>query len=583
MTPRPSRIGRASTPASTPRFRIARASASDREAIYRIRHEVYARELGQHATNDSGRLTDPVDAVNQYIVALIDGEVAGFVSLTPPGDHPYSIDKYFRREDLPFPVDAGLHEVRLLTVQGERRGRELALLLMYAAFRWVESRGGSRVAAIGRREVMGLYRRAGLEPCGRSVRSGLVDYELMQAPVAAFRERAEAHPELIDRLERKADWRLAFPFRKPAPCFHGGRSIEAVGEAFDALSGRREVINADVLDAWYLPSPGVLKALGEHLPWLVATSPPTTCAGLVAAIAGARGLSPASILPGSGSSDLIFRAFPRWLDRSSRVLLLDPTYGEYAHVLERVIGCRVDHLELHRFDRYDLDPDRLIDALGEGYDLAVLVNPNSPTGRHLPRADLERVLRRVDATGTRVWVDETYVDYLGPGQSLERFAAASENVVVCKSMSKAYALSGLRVAYLCAGPHQLEDLRGITPPWVVGLPAQVAAVRALADPAYYAARFAETAALREDLAGRLAGLGWDVIPGVANFLLAHLPEDGPGSAGLVEACRAEGLYLRDAAGMGGGPGLDAVRLAVKDASTNARMVAILGKVLGGGA
>src|SRR6266576_385362 len=62
----------------------------------------------------------------------------------------------------------------------------------------------------------------------------------------------------------------------------------------------------------------------------------------------------------------------------------------------------------------------------------------------------------------------------------------SENVIVCKSMSKVYALSGARVAYLCAGPHQLEELRALTPPWVVSLPAQVAAVRALNDPAYYA-------------------------------------------------------------------------------------------------
>ena len=121
--------------------------------------------------------------------------------------------------------------------------------------------------------------------------------------------------------------------------------------------------------------------------------------------------------------------------------------------------------------------------MGDGYDLVVLVNPNSPTGQHIPRAKLANALRRAPAH-TRVWVDETYVEYAGPGQSLEHFAAASENVLVCKSMSKVYGLSGARVAYLCAGPHQLEALRAITPPWVVSLPAQVAAVRALQNPDY---------------------------------------------------------------------------------------------------
>src|SRR6185369_9289782 len=104
---------------------------------------------------------------------------------------------------------------------------------------------------------------------------------------------------------------------------------------------------------------------------------------------------------------------------------------------------------------------------------------------------------------TRIWVDETYIEYAGSGESLEQFAAESENVIVCKSMSKVYALSGARVAYLCAGAHQLEGLRAITPPWVVSLPAQVAATVALRDPRYYNGRYDETQVLREQLAGRL--------------------------------------------------------------------------------
>src|SRR5205085_4484533 len=144
------------------------------------------------------------------------------------------------------------------------------------------------------------------------------------------------------------------------------------------------------------------------------------------------------------------------------------------------------------------------------YDLMVLVNPNSPTGRHISRSHLEDVLRRAPL-GTRVWIDETYVEYAGADQSLESFAARSENVIVCKSMSKVYALSGARVAYLCAGAHQLEELRAITPPWVVSLPAQVAAVRALQDPSYYADRYRETAALRQELSLRLTALGLAVV------------------------------------------------------------------------
>ena len=191
---------------------------------------------------------------------------------------------------------------------------------------------------------------------------------------------------------------------------------------------------------------------------------------------------------------------------------------------------------------------------------------------------MKDLLRHVPVS-TRIWIDETYVDYTGEGHSLESFAIQTENVIVCKSMSKAYALSGVRSAYLCAAPHQLEELRSINPPWAVSLPAQVAAVRALQDPEYYAARYSETGVLRQKLAGDLSSLGLDVIPGVANFLLTHLPESGPAAEEVVQRCQARDLFLRDAAKMGSQMGRHALRVAVKDATTNRRMIKILEEIL----
>ncbi|MEY2429836.1 MAG: hypothetical protein QOJ40_2721 [Verrucomicrobiota bacterium] len=550
------------------------ATDQDRECIYRLRHEVYARELGQYAANPAARLRDALDDGNIYLVAKVAGQLAGFISLTPPGKAGYSIDKYVARDALPFPFDDRLFEIRLLTVLKPHRGRELATLLMYAAFRWVEAHGGTRIVAIGRREVVDMYLRSGLKPVGLTAQSGAVTYDLLETTTADLRERMKDFGGLLDRLEGKTVWEPNFPFRKPAPCFHGGAFFEAIGTTFDSLERSRAVINADVLDAWFPPSPKVLAALQEHLPWLLRTSPPTDCGGLIETIGQARGVARQNILPGAGSSDLIFRALRHWLTPASHVLILDPTYGEYAHMLEQVIGCTVDRLSLSRRNHYAVDLDRLEAAFTDAYDLVVLVNPNSPTGRHVPRVELERLLRLAPAR-TRVWVDETYVEYAGAAQSLERFAAASENVIVCKSMSKVYALSGARAAYLCAGAHQLEELRAITPPWVLSLPAQVAAVRALQDPEYYAARYAETANLRHQLAEQLDTLGLETIHGIATFNLCHLPPEGRVEATFVKRCRARNLVLRDAGAMGSQLGSHALRIAVKDSETNKEMVTIL--------
>lgn len=550
------------------------ANDHDRAAIYHLRHEVYAGELRQHPANETHTLVDALDGANLYLVAYAGAELAGFISLTPPDAPQFSVEKYIPRAELPFARGAEVFEARLLTVRARHRGTLVASLLMYAALRHVESHGGARIIGIGRREVLPVYRKVGFVTLGREVRSGAVVFELMQATTEQLRTRL--NPAWLARAERETNWQLPFAWRPPAPCFHGGAFFEAIGDEFQALRKRHEIINADVLDAWFPPSPRVVAALQSNLSWLVRTSPPAGCEGMLRALARARALDERCLVPGGGSSDLIFLVLRAWLTPASRVLLLDPTYGEYAHVLEKVIGCRVTRFRVEQAENYDVNFRALTGALQANYDFVVLVNPNSPTGRHADAAQLRAVLRAAPSS-TRFWIDETYLDYVGAAQSLESFAAASGNVVVCKSLSKVYALSGVRAAYLCGPRALMAELRAITPPWAVSLPAQVAVVNALLDAAYYRDRWADTHRQRAQLQEGLQRLGFTVTPGVANFLLCQLPDADLTVADLVQRCRARHLFLRDVSNMG--VTAHAMRIAVKDALTNQRMLGIIREVL----
>jgi histidinol-phosphate/aromatic aminotransferase/cobyric acid decarboxylase-like protein len=552
-------------PGNDARISVSIADTRDRERIYALRHEVYAAELGQHQENAAGLLSDQLDFVNTYLVAKIGSAIAGFVAITPPSEAGYSIDKYFAREDLPLVFDDGLYEIRLLTVTPEWRGSRAAPLLMYAAFRYVESVGGTSIICIGRLEMMEMYKRAGLRSLGSRTQSGRVTYELMTMESGDDHAR---HHDLLAWLERHADWQIrGVSFRRGGSCYHGGAFFDAIGDEFDRLGAKEDVINADVLDAWFDPAPSVINSLRSHLPWIVRTSPPTGCEGMQRMLAKARGVGPSNILPGAGSSDLIFLGLRHWLDAGSRVLILDPMYGEYAHVLEQVVGCTVDRFALSRSRNYAVNLKELARRLRGGYDWIVLVNPNSPTGQYVGREALETLLAD-SPRPTRFWIDETYVEYAGNSRSLERFAAASKNVVICKSMSKVYALSGARCAYLCGPPHMMDELRAISPPWSVSLPGQIAACEALRSTSYYEKRWEETHALRDQLAAGLGALGWDVVPGCANFLLCHLPPDQPAAAGLAAECRRRGLFIRDVANMGSCFDARTVRVAVKDWETN---------------
>jgi histidinol-phosphate/aromatic aminotransferase/cobyric acid decarboxylase-like protein len=239
----------------------------------------------------------------------------------------------------------------------------------------------------------------------------------------------------------------------------------------------------------------------------------------------------------------------------------------------------VTRLPLVRRDRYRVDLARLAPLLRETFDLVVLVNPNNPTGQHISADALQLVLAKVPRD-TLVWIDEAYVDYVDSNASLERWAQSTSNVVVCKSLSKGLALSGVRAAYLCGAQRLVDSLRRLTPPWAVALPAQVAVVHALRAREYYARRYRQTHALREELATGLRTVsGLDVLAGSTNSVLCHLPDDGPTVATVVTRCRERGLFIRDAGATSATLGQRVLRVAVKDADTNQRIKELLRVVL----
>ena len=547
----------------------------DRQTIYRMRHAVYATELSQHSENQDLSLTDPLDEFNVYIVAVVSNKLVGFISVTPPDKNTYSIDKYLSRESLPFAIDDGTFEIRILTIDKSLRGSRVAALLMYASLRWIEFNGGTRVVVIGRVELLALYLKIGLKNTGIQINSGALTFELMTVTINDARDNLRKYEHVLKTIFNRVDWKLDVPKTKSAPSFHGGAFFNAIGTDFSSLEKSKDIINADVLDAWFPPSPKVIDALQGYLPWLAKTSPPTESDGLIRTIAAVRKVNIESILPGAGSSDLIYLALPNWLDENSKVLILDPTYGEYAHVLENVVRCKVDRFLLDRENGYALDPNSLEPYFNDGYDLIILVNPNNPAGTYVERDMMEDVLSKIPST-TLVWVDETYIEYVGSENSLERFAATTDNIVVCKSMSKVYALSGLRVGYMCGPLQIIESLRTLTPPWNVGLPSQVAAVKALEDPNYYQRRYQETHQLRFKLSTDLMKMAnIDVINGFANFLLCEIPSTGPVTTELIEKCRRDGLYIRNVATTSSRLSERMFRVAVKDQETNSKIVAIL--------
>ncbi len=226
--------------AETMAFRpaISLASSEERKRIYRLKYDVYATELSQYQGNPGRCLRDDLDSFNTYIVAKVGGTIAGFISITPPTRSRYSIDKYFKREDFPFPLNEDVYEIRVLTVKSQLRGSALAGLLMYAAFRWIEDCGGKRIIAMGRHEVLTIYLKVGLKQLDRQVQSGCVTYHLLTADLSDLQQKATDYRRILRRFQEKIDWKLDVPFERPTRCYHGGAFFDSIGDTFDSLDKR---------------------------------------------------------------------------------------------------------------------------------------------------------------------------------------------------------------------------------------------------------------------------------------------------------------------------------------------------------
>lgn len=303
--------------------------------------------------------------------------------------------------------------------------------------------------------------------------------------------------------------------------------------------------------------------------------PDPECAELIAAAAARYGVPAAEIAAGNGSTELLHAACAMAAHMGyTRALVPVPAYGDYARAA-RAAGLEVEELVLAEADGFALDPGRLNGGQGQPV-LALLGQPNNPTGRALDAAALrEAAARRPDSLFV---ADEAYADFC---PDLDRLTSDRPgNVITLLSLTKFYAVPGLRLGLGLAAPDLAAGLRSRILPWSVNALAQAVGARALADADYATRSVAAVAGLREGLAAGLAALpGLAVFPSAANFLLCRLPDTGPDAAKLAGRLLAEhGVAIRVCANFTGLTDRH-FRVAVRGAEDNGRLLDALTAVL----
>ena len=323
------------------------------------------------------------------------------------------------------------------------------------------------------------------------------------------------------------------------------------------------------------PAPGVKEAVAAAFDRLV-HYPDSDCTELRLALADRNGLAPECICVSNGSTELIY-LLPRLMAGRS-ALVIAPPFSEYARALQRD-GREADYLHLFPEDSFALDPERLRERLADGYDLVILGNPGNPTGRLYSLTEVEGVRSLCREAGCLLVVDEAFMDFC-EGSSAKFLATGDDGLLVLRSMTKFYALPGLRLGYGIGSPATIARLASLREPWSVNTLAQVAGLASLAAAGHTEETLALVAGERQRISSALAALpGLRPFPAAANYLLVEIVA-GPSAAEVARQLLKKRLLIRTC---GNFTGLDDrfFRVAVRLPEENDRLVAGLGEILRG--
>ncbi len=255
---------------------------------------------------------------------------------------------------------------------------------------------------------------------------------------------------------------------------------------------------------------------------------------------------PENVMLGNGSSevfDMIWRSF---LQPGDEVIQHTPCFGIYK-LRCAVCGGKLVSVPM-KYERGELkfDADAVIAAITPKTKMIVIANPNNPTGNFMDGKDFVKIAD----TGLPFTVDEAYVEYAGLAKSQVQFTKKYENVMITRTLSKAYGLAGMRFGYMLSNKKVVDQIAATLIPWNVSTISMWAALAAFEDQEALARRVKfnneQIANYKKEL-GSVPGLR--IFHSYGNYILFDAKGCGKKGTDMVEYAQKKGLIIRPQADM----------------------------------
>lgn len=301
--------------------------------------------------------------------------------------------------------------------------------------------------------------------------------------------------------------------------------------------------------------------------------PDPGCKQLIRSISTYESVSPELILCGNGAAELIY-AFCL-SEKPQKALIPIPTFSEYENAL-RLNGCRIIHHKMSPSGEFRPDGSILEQITELIPDTIFLCNPGNPSGSLIDFDLLGKIAELCGQLCIRLFIDECFLELTGSGQSLVPLLADHPGIFILKSLTKTYALPGVRIGYgLSSDTELLKRMSQILQPWNVSLIAQEAGIAALKEKDYLKRSVEYISHEREWLTDELRSFGFFVCPSDVNYILFNAPD------GLDDALQKQGIAIRNCSNF---QGLDTgwYRAAIRTHEENEILIRTIREIVQGG-
>ena len=312
-----------------------------------------------------------------------------------------------------------------------------------------------------------------------------------------------------------------------------GRPIEEVQRELGLSRAIKLASNENPLG----PSPKALEAIRRALPSLN-RYPDSACFYLVQKLSKHWGLPAEQFLVGNGSDELITLAARAFLDPGDEVVIAEPTFLIY-RIAAQIAGAKIRVVPSKEF-RYDLGSMRR--AVNRSTKIVFIANPDNPTGTYVTKAEVDAFMGDLPPE-VIVFLDEAYAELVdAPDYPDSKVFLGTHPVIITRTFSKAYGLSGIRVGYGIAPLELIQAMQRVREPFNVNSLAQAAAMAALDDSEHLEATRLLLREQKPVLYRALKELGLAAVPSATNFILFHA---GPRAKEIVQSLLKRGIIVRD--------------------------------------